>query len=328
LKQICLKKYCSKLSKDFNLVQGAGGNISWKQDRKILFIKASGMHIGRALKDDIFVQVNYEDLIKKINCKNWDENINATFKSKLKPSIETMMHAIIPYKYVFHLHIISVLSILIRVDANILIKKIISNNIGYEFIDYHKPGVELAKAIFKAKSKHKVFFLKNHGLIFASDTLKEIKDLINRVVGLFSSEMNITIRSNKFHNKTAYPNYSLIKYESVNQLAFNSQMLKFINFNWALYPDHIVFLGPYPLYFKSSAEALEHLKIKSTDYLIIKNEGVFVRNDASENISTQLRAFYELLTLIDYKSSFYNFKENEINELINWDAELYRKSIL
>ena len=68
----------------------------------------------------------------------------------MKPSIETMMHAILPHVIVVHLHVVDVLSILVRKDAkHLLLIVYLVAKISYIFIDYIKPGPDLAESIYK-----------------------------------------------------------------------------------------------------------------------------------------------------------------------------------
>ena len=52
--QLAIKAFCKKIGSNSLLVQGAGGNISWKED-DVLWIKASGMWLIDAVKENIFV---------------------------------------------------------------------------------------------------------------------------------------------------------------------------------------------------------------------------------------------------------------------------------
>ena len=52
-----VKAFCTLIGTDSLLVQGAGGNVSWKDDG-ILWIKASGTWLAEAESKDIFVPVN------------------------------------------------------------------------------------------------------------------------------------------------------------------------------------------------------------------------------------------------------------------------------
>ena len=55
--------FCSSIGRNKLLVQGAGGNVSWK-NKDILNVKASGTWLSDALYQDIFVSVDLK-IIKK-----------------------------------------------------------------------------------------------------------------------------------------------------------------------------------------------------------------------------------------------------------------------
>ena len=54
-------EYCSTIGADPLLVQGAGGNVSWKEE-DTLWVKASGTWLAEAAGKDIFVPVDLPHL--------------------------------------------------------------------------------------------------------------------------------------------------------------------------------------------------------------------------------------------------------------------------
>ena len=56
-----VRNYCARIGQEPLLVQGAGGNVSWK-DGGTLWIKASGAWLADAEKDDIFVPADLDTL--------------------------------------------------------------------------------------------------------------------------------------------------------------------------------------------------------------------------------------------------------------------------
>ena len=53
-----IKEYCAEIGRNSQLVQGPGGNISWK-DGSTLYIKASGKWLANAKKEEIFASSPY-----------------------------------------------------------------------------------------------------------------------------------------------------------------------------------------------------------------------------------------------------------------------------
>ena len=61
-----VKAFCAWIGKDPLLVQGAGGNVSWK-DGDTLWVKASGTWLADATEKDIFVPVDLPYLLSLIH---------------------------------------------------------------------------------------------------------------------------------------------------------------------------------------------------------------------------------------------------------------------
>ena len=105
-------------------------------------------------------------------------------------SIETPLHIIFKEKYVFHYH--SLLSIIISTKYKLeLIKKFcFENNISW--IPYKRPGTDLAKVLKNiSEDKVKIYFLQNHGMLIASNSLSTIDSSIKSTEALFKNKLQI-----------------------------------------------------------------------------------------------------------------------------------------
>ena len=103
-----------KVGKDITLVQGPGGNISFKKDG-YMYIKASGTKMSEAKKKNIFVKTNHKKIISALNNNEPEPLKNCWIQNSLmRPSIETTMHALMPQKYVLHVHCVNTLSWLVQ----------------------------------------------------------------------------------------------------------------------------------------------------------------------------------------------------------------------
>ena len=120
-----------------------------KLDGKLL-VKASGKKLKNALNEDIFVSL---DLIKirnklAINKSKKELNFKNICGSSLRASIETSLHAIMPYKVVLHTHSVDTIAITLLSNSYNHLDKLMKD-INWKFIPYFKPGITLAKAISK-----------------------------------------------------------------------------------------------------------------------------------------------------------------------------------
>ena len=66
-----ISKLSKKIGDDIDLIQGAGGNVSEKIGDD-LWVKASGCWLSDALKENIFISVNYKNILTNIDNQKSD----------------------------------------------------------------------------------------------------------------------------------------------------------------------------------------------------------------------------------------------------------------
>jgi len=324
--------YCTQIGSDSMLIQGAGGNVSWKDDG-VLWIKASGTWLVNATSEDIFVPVDLNNLNQSISNTDFKVTPKVIGGSKLRPSIETLLHALMPHKIVVHVHAIEALSHLVRNNYEAEVSYKLNVNYIYGFVGYHKPGAELASSIaisIKENPGVSVLFLQNHGLVIGGDSIEEIKGkLDNLLINLTSSHI-LNSNSKKLPeplclNKIIYTPVPLL---DVQNLALLPDLYHRLENNWALYPDHIVFLGAKPFIYDSVDLLMNNLKNGYLPELVfIKQEGVFSTGSFSKAKALQIKCYYDVLVRQPIDTTLRTLNSDEINELIHWDAEKYRQSL-
>ena len=171
-----------KIGNDINLVQGPGGNISYKEG-DFMLIKASGVNMSDVKKKNIFIKTNHRKILNAIEKKEKDP-IKNTWEKIIKnmTSIETSMHAIMPHKVVLHVHCVNTLSWIVQ--ENYLEKiKVILKDENWISIPYKKPGVSLSKEIKNRidRKKFDVILLSNHGIVIGADTPEKVYELTKRI---------------------------------------------------------------------------------------------------------------------------------------------------
>lgn len=147
---------CRNLSFEYELVQGAGGNISYKFDDKIV-ISASGFSMS-----DISMLNGYS--VCNLDCMP----IN---KLQKRPSMEIKMHALLKDKIVLHTHPIYLNTIICSLNSNKIISDILDQ---YTWIPYTTPGEDLAVALQDIECNSKIVILENHGLICCGNSFEEV----------------------------------------------------------------------------------------------------------------------------------------------------------
>ncbi len=172
----------ARIGADRLLVQAAGGNSSIKTADGVMWIKASGTWLADAEQRAIMVPVDYARMEAALvrgdpaAARQQDFVVAALAAGDLRPSIETSMHAVIPFRIVVHVHCVATLAYAIRADAPATIAPLLEG-LDWRFIPYAKPGVALAEAI-RAVPPAPVYVLANHGLVVASETVDEAASLL------------------------------------------------------------------------------------------------------------------------------------------------------
>lgn len=328
--KIDINNYCSKIGIDPLLVQGAGGNISWKEGN-VLWVKASGMWLAEASEKDIFVPVNLMHLQDSMNNGDFSILPKVINNSSLKPSIETLLHALMPHPIVIHLHAIEILARLVQKNCEHKLAEILGDSINYAVINYYKPGAELVYEVHKILKVNKnidVIFLKNHGVVISGNTVEEVERKINKLVSLL--KVSLLSINDKFHISTMPVSkddeYFPIDDYFIHELALNPIFLERIVTSWALYPDHVVFLGKKAHIYQSWYNFfLEKQNMnESPDLIFIENQGVFINNRFNKAKYEQLRCYYNVVIRLKTTSKISILKDSEIEDLINWNCEQYR----
>lgn len=328
-----VKEFCAQIGTDPLLVQGPGGNVSWK-DNDALWIKASGKWLGKALDEEIFLPVSLTYLQEAIRNKNFTCSPLILGDTKLRPSIETMLHALMPHKVIAHLHAVEALAHLVRKNAEKKIAELIKDSVKWVFVDYYKPGAELAAKVsekLKLVPDAEVIFLKNHGIVIgAPDTynLDRILQTISKLLftkpflsELIQFDFVIEKDQNIFFN-----NFNYITEPELNRLSTNSYLISRLQNDWALYPDHLVFLGEHAIVMDDiTAGPVSEITGLNPDFIFIKQRGVLESATITAAKKAQLRCYFDVLVRQLPSEKLESLTQKNIKEIINWEAEIYRQ---
>lgn len=325
-----LNNICYQLGQDIFYTQAAGGNVSIKEENSML-IKASGKWLSEAINENIFTEVKLDivfDAISKIDLSA----LNYSDSKTLKPSIETVVHAVIPYKIVVHIHHINSIVHLIHKECETLLNsKLKKYSFPYKIVRYAKPGLPLAKEIqliLKDYPKTKVFLLKNHGVFFSANSLEEVVSQINELNELLFLEsslrtINIIQKQLLFQN-SKNREFNLFPESIVQSMVHQKNSKKLLEFIWPIYPDHLVFLGSYPNFItKKTILNPSQLKLDDGIYFV-ENYGVFYKGNISQSQRQYLICFAHIFhRIIDHKKVS-TLNSAEVDEIVNWESEKYR----
>lgn len=326
---------CEFLGSDIYYTQGAGGNVSIKNENTLL-IKASGKWLADANKENIFTKVDLSSAIEAVD-KKMISGIKAINTSLLKPSIETCVHAILPWKYIVHIHHLNAIVHLILEDSDKLIKqKLAKFPYKYGIIRYVKPGEKLAteiKAHLKNNPGNQILLLQNHGVFFCSDCILELKDQIkslDKFLSLDSTQkerIDVNSKIDFEHIKSLEKDgYFLFPSKLVQSIVRESRAPSFLKKHWNICPDHIVFMGPKAFVY-SDFETFKKSKAKRADIIFISYLGVFSRETPTLAKIAQLEAYVEIYYRIKPTDKIQVLNKTEVEEIANWESEKYRLNL-
>ena len=333
-----IEKMCTTFGANPLLVQGAGGNVSWKEE-DTLWVKASGTWLSDASVEDIFLPADLAYLRTAISEGRFDVSPIVKNETTLRPSIETLIHALMPQRIVLHLHAIDVLSHLVRDDCDIILKKMLPKDFSFVLVDYCKPGADLARNVYNKIQSYdvdvSVVFLLNHGLVIAGESVDEVSATLNFILEKLKSDIYVSdlvdlpvIELNTIQrlNKHGYIPPKLSKF---NALSVNPNLSYMVEKKWAMFPDHVVFLGPKALI--GDCDFLEnHLANNENSrpaFIFCKDVGTFQHNSLSRAQLDQLSCFYDVAIRQNSLSNILLLSPHSIEDLLDWDAEVYRQNI-
>ena len=231
---IALRTYSARLlGSDPELVLHGGGNTSVKtktnslfgEDIKVLCVKGSGWDLA-TIEPEGHPAVKLEPLLKLKNLKALsDEDMVSVQRQNLinpkspNPSVETLLHAFLPHKFIDHTHSISILSLADQENSEEICKKTFGNEVA--IVPYIMPGFDLAKlaseihedALRKANNNNcelKGMILLKHGVFSFGRTAKEsysrmieivkkAEDIIPRKVNLNFGASDNEIKQNDLY---------------------------------------------------------------------------------------------------------------------------------
>jgi rhamnose utilization protein RhaD (predicted bifunctional aldolase and dehydrogenase)/NAD(P)-dependent dehydrogenase (short-subunit alcohol dehydrogenase family) len=200
---LALRTYGARLlGSDDRLVLHGGGNCSVKtifsnilgENLPAIFVKASGCDMA-SMEPDAYTPLDLEYLrkLRGLGHLSDDDMVNELHIRMLRshaasPSIETLVHAFIPEKYVDHTHADAILALTNQACGEDRVKEALGD--GVLVLKYVKPGFALAKAAaaaYDSAPESRAMVWMRHGLVTWGETARESYDrmieLVNRAEG-------------------------------------------------------------------------------------------------------------------------------------------------
>jgi rhamnose utilization protein RhaD (predicted bifunctional aldolase and dehydrogenase)/NAD(P)-dependent dehydrogenase (short-subunit alcohol dehydrogenase family) len=210
-RDLALRVYTTRLlGGEPRLVLHGGGNTSVKTEVtdlvgdtfQVLCVKGSGWDMG-IIEPAGLPAVKLAPLAKARNLdKLSDKDMVTLQRANLldpdapNPSVETLLHAFIPRKYVDHTHSTAILAIADQRDSRAMSEKIFGSRMG--FVPYVMPGFALAKAaaeIFDSDPTVEGLILDKHGIFTFGATARQAYDRMIHYVTIAEDHVRAQARN-------------------------------------------------------------------------------------------------------------------------------------
>lgn len=193
-RDLALRVYTTRLlGGDPRLVLHGGGNTSCKttitdllgEAVEVLCVKGSGWDMGD-IEPAGLPAVRLAPLLKLRRLETLsDEDMvdfqrgNLLTSSSPNPSVETLLHAFLPHKFIDHTHSTAVLSLTDQPDGDAICREVFGARMGY--VPYIMPGFALAKAaaeVYEQDPTVDGLILFKHGIFTFADTARDAYELM------------------------------------------------------------------------------------------------------------------------------------------------------
>jgi len=352
---------------DEEFVLAGGGNTSYKESN-VLYVKGSGAGLSDILLEQ-FVAMDNNLLLEMIG-REFPESMSTEKREELvlaemmaarlpgeenkRPSVESTLHAMFPYKLVLHVHPPLINGLTCGVCGKKICEELFGDKVVW--IDLTKPGFILAQECNRAFNDHvektgsypQISILQNHGIFVAADTTAETDRLMLYVVDKLKSRINETpnFESVAFDKDLSLRIEAVLKglYSSDDSASVkfctNKQVSLFISDKEAFRavsipftPDHIVYCKDEPLFVEPDADiavvfnAYNNNKGYKPNIVAVRGLGFYALGKTEKGAHQAEALFLDAIKIAIYAKSFGGINPLDfefIDFILNWEVEAYR----
>ncbi len=359
---------CDLTSDSVDMIQAGGGNASAKYEengKPMMLIKASGFLMSEVDEEKGYTRIALDKIqailtAVKEGQLSIDDEAALTLRTSeaniglLRPSIETFLHALLPQRYILHVH---ALTTLIYASSMQFVEDMatpVSTRINALLIPYEKPGIHLAMAMMRGIDQYRekygnspdVIILQNHGLIVASDNPDTLYNAITTVEDDIKSYMGLPESFGK-----VYAEQRLIKRalnHAMKQTCTQKRLFVRANEDRDLvdyldgmlsFPDALVFCGLEPLVIETkkyepssdliTAGISQYVETyKDFPKVILLNSILYFCGESIKKcLDVQDVLKIQNILRRELGDSLVSLTKEQAHTLLNWEAEKYRKNL-
>ena len=358
-----------------DFVLAGGGNTSYK-DENFLYIKGSGTTLA-TITEDGFVKMNRAKLGAMFdrkyssNTAKREEQVLADMMAarepselSKRPSVETLLHNIINYKYIAHTHPAMINGLTCGKRGKAIAKKLWGDQVIW--IDLVEPGFVLASVVKKALDEYKektgrdgdIILLQNHGIFVAGNTSREVDKKYQMIINAIKKESQVkpNLKDAAFDKERAAllapavrmllrdGGTSVVKFYTNKQVqAFLKDKTTFKPISSAYSPDHIVYCRPEAAYVKAADDMDKQyaaLEQAISDYkakwgflpkvVAVQGLGYYAWGNSVKNAAICGEVFMDAVKIGAYAQNFGGslfMTDYMIDFICHWEVESYRSKV-
>lgn len=363
-----LVEMSNRYGADEAYVLAGGGNTSYKENGT-LYVKGSGTSLG-TITAERFVAMDMAKLTAMLE-KAYPEDDTLREREALRdmmaarlpgeeakrPSVEAILHAVFPHRYVLHTHPALVNGLTCGQEGEKALERLFKGRALW--VPLIKPGYVLAKAchtLLSAKEKREGRFpqivaLQNHGLFVAADTVREIDTMMAEVMDtLFAQIRRVPdFSAAPFDAERAQaiaPALRMLYMEDQTACAVfcaNVQAQAFAQSREALAPllapftpDHIVYCKHTPLVIRAGDDpraAFAQYKEENgflPKIAVVEGLGFFALGKNKKEADIARALFLDAMKVAVFSEAFGGplaLPEDFTHFILNWETENYRQKV-
>lgn len=359
-----LIKVSNRYGSDVEYVIAGGGNTSWKSDT-FMFVKGSGTELS-TITETGFVKVDLkklDNIWSKTYSLDMDEREEEVLKDLMdsrfpgendkRPSVETLLHALLPYTFVVHTHPAIINGLTCSQKGKEKVLEMFGNKALW--IPVTNPGYILSKEVKdrieefvkSGKDYPEMIFLQNHGVFVYGNSIDHIDAIYSNMIDKIKSSVNVfpnsepvlvnTVKAIEVSTiiKETITNVEVVEFANKDILSFIESEKSFAPLKLSLTPDHIVYYGFKPVYSKGVDTLRADIQnfIKETGVnprlVVVSGIGAFAFNTTKSLAEKAKQLFIDDVKIAKYCESFGGVQfmpKDKIDFIRNWEAEKYRFS--
>lgn len=350
-----------------DLAQAGGGNTSVKLDEQVMLVKSSGFQLADVNEESGYSKVDYRQIVDYFekNVKADGESASAqklgaadAFTEEVgkkllqeaqlgggRASIETFLHAVTG-KYTLHSHPTLVNILTARKDGEEILRQLFPEAV---FVPYRKPGAALAEAYYtryrerQMKGKDgSVVFLASHGLVVSGDSAEQVIDCTEEILQKIASYLGISYET--YPNATKLWNAFADIPELQDKIVYLSEnrflcrggaaeaVLKEETWNQAFCPDCVVYGSKRPMFLAddfSEADITAFIEKNGVPAMVCFKGYFYILAESVKKAQEieNVMSFAAQVQAANLSHEMNYLDEGQQDELLNWDAEKYRRKL-